>query len=99
MCEAEQKLLIEHFEFLIRNGNENNWDLLKDHTGCDKDAGYFEFLLNNDEDRDDELRDVVYDMLVDYVKLDIDGLRNDERFKQVANTMLELRNKAKDVIM
>ena len=95
MCEAEQKLLIDYFEGLIQNGHENNWDLLKDHTGCDKDAGYFEFLPDNDEDRDDELRDVVYDMLVDYVKLDIDGLRNDERFKQLANAMSELRNKAK----
>ena len=96
MCEAEQKLLIEHFEFLIRNGNENNWDLLKDHTGCDKDAGYFEFLPDDDEDRDDELRDVVYDIIVEHMKLDIDGLRNDERFKQLANAMSELPNKAKE---
>ena len=96
MCEAEQKLLIDYFEGLIQNGHENNLDLLKDHTGCDKDAGYFEFLPDNDVDRDGELRDVVYDMLVDYAKLDIDGLRNDERFKQLANAMSELRNKAKE---
>jgi hypothetical protein len=89
--EQEQKLLIEYFEFPIHNGNENNWNLLKDHIMTDKDAGYFEFVPDNDDDRDDELRDVVYDIFTDYVKLDIDGLRNDERFKQLANEMSELR--------